>query len=509
LAGEDLERGRHRLVVGALGEAVVGVGHLQGPEGQRGEVAAAPAEGEHLALLKVRDSRTPNDNISPSTSGIDAGATGDLVYFPLDEYATYQTLRYTVAPAVDPNQPPVAALSTNPNPPVITQGGSVTFNAGTSSDPDGAIVSYEWDFDYQPGSPVWTPGTATPPAQVFPTPGTYTVAVQVTDDGTPPLTDIETVAVTVNPPPPVSNKAVWAAYPSGGIMRGNADGTGATVINGSGRYPRISADGNTVVFSAGAGIGGSLYVWRQSTGVMLIRAQADDPQGYGFRADEVDLSADGSKVVYTDARAGANPPKDCWISDWNGANLVRLTPNDGGCHEMPKIAANGSMVVLYKRSTGRVLKVNPNGTGLTDIGPCTDGPPFLNATGTTVYVKRTFNTLWKTDIDGNNAVSIRTVGNYFAVAANESKVVYDGGGQSVWLANLDGTGTPIQLLNPSVDGYNGWFVSINNDGTWAGWGGLLNRGGTYDVANGLKYQAPAVFANQLYDGVTVGPVGMF
>ncbi len=50
--------------------------------------------------------------------------------------------RVTVLAA--PNQPPVAAFGMNPNP--AKPGETVTFDGGASSDPDGQIVEYLWDF---------------------------------------------------------------------------------------------------------------------------------------------------------------------------------------------------------------------------------------------------------------------------------------------------------------------------------------------------------------------------
>jgi len=43
-----------------------------------------------------------------------------------------------------PNQPPGANFTYLPENPVVGQ--AVTFNASESYDPDGSIVSYEWDF---------------------------------------------------------------------------------------------------------------------------------------------------------------------------------------------------------------------------------------------------------------------------------------------------------------------------------------------------------------------------
>lgn len=43
------------------------------------------------------------------------------------------------------NPPPVASFSYSPENPAVNQ--TVTFNASNSTDPDGNITNYEWDFD--------------------------------------------------------------------------------------------------------------------------------------------------------------------------------------------------------------------------------------------------------------------------------------------------------------------------------------------------------------------------
>jgi len=71
-------------------------------------------------------------------------------------------------------QPPVASFTAIPNPAV--QRATVTFNASGSSDPDGTIVSYAWDFGDSTG------GTGVVAFHAYLTYGTINVTLTVTDN---------------------------------------------------------------------------------------------------------------------------------------------------------------------------------------------------------------------------------------------------------------------------------------------------------------------------------------
>jgi PKD repeat protein len=85
----------------------------------------------------------------------------------------------------DLNEPPQAILEadkTSGRPPM-----EVAFDASASSDPDGSIVDYEWDFDgdgqyNEPGNEEAARGLASPAPLTFSGNGSYSVSVQVTDN---------------------------------------------------------------------------------------------------------------------------------------------------------------------------------------------------------------------------------------------------------------------------------------------------------------------------------------
>ncbi len=98
---------------------------------------------------------------------------------------------YSWVAAPPPNQAPMASFTHS------CTGLTCTFD-DTSTDGDGTIASRSWSFG----------GTADPQAHTFPSPGTYTVTLNVTDDDGAPST--ASAHVTVTAPPP--NQAPMASF---------------------------------------------------------------------------------------------------------------------------------------------------------------------------------------------------------------------------------------------------------------------------------------------------------
>lgn len=101
-----------------------------------------------------------------------------------------------------PDEPPVAIIETDPDPATGVTPLDVDFDGSNSYDPDGTIVSFEWDYSYN-GSTFNTEGTGVTATHRYTNNGstnrTFTAALKVTDnDG---YTDIDTVSVTVEPTP--------------------------------------------------------------------------------------------------------------------------------------------------------------------------------------------------------------------------------------------------------------------------------------------------------------------
>jgi hypothetical protein len=94
-----------------------------------------------------------------------------------------------------PNKPPVAQISGSPCP---TSGLACSFDGGGSSDPDGTISTYAWDF----GDTKTASGETAD--HTYADPGTYTVKLTVTDNKGLKTTTSLTVTVKDTTPPPSS-----------------------------------------------------------------------------------------------------------------------------------------------------------------------------------------------------------------------------------------------------------------------------------------------------------------
>lgn len=79
------------------------------------------------------------------------------------------------------NQDPEAAISTEPSPPEGSLPLEVSFDASASFDPDGSIVSYEWDFG-DPNSGEDNTASGKQVTHTYYEEGTFTVKLTVTDD---------------------------------------------------------------------------------------------------------------------------------------------------------------------------------------------------------------------------------------------------------------------------------------------------------------------------------------
>jgi hypothetical protein len=99
------------------------------------------------------------------------------------------------------NQPPVATIDSSP---VVGDPRTIAFDGSRSTDPDGRVVDFAWDFGDG------TVGTGSHPQHSYPRPGSYTVELEVTDDGGATGTTTSVIEV-MAPPAPIANPDTYRA----------------------------------------------------------------------------------------------------------------------------------------------------------------------------------------------------------------------------------------------------------------------------------------------------------
>ena len=202
------------------------------PEPLVAVVSATPTEGDAPLVVTASGLESTGNPVTyewdQDFDGVtfDVDATGDTVSFTYNNWGIYTlALRVTDAEATTDiatvtisvntagNAMPVASLAASP-----LSGASplaVTLDASGSTDSDGNILWYLWDFDYRDGTFTEEERTSGPSlVHTFYFPGDFTVAVKVLDDAGG--WDVATVAVSVSDsivtfPDPELEKAVRAA----------------------------------------------------------------------------------------------------------------------------------------------------------------------------------------------------------------------------------------------------------------------------------------------------------
>ncbi|QPV61974.1 PKD domain-containing protein [Halosimplex litoreum] len=161
------------------------------------------------------------------------------------------------------NQPPSASFTVSDSNPDVGQ--TVTFDASGpsgSNDPDGSIVSYNWDF----GDGATDSGST--PTHAYGSTGSYTVTLTATDDDGATDTATQTVSVGTSNQPPTAD-----AGPDETVEEGNSvglDGTGSTDSDGtvtgyawtitSGQGSLSDANTETPTYNAPADVSGDQSV---------------------------------------------------------------------------------------------------------------------------------------------------------------------------------------------------------------------------------------------------------
>ncbi len=374
----------------------------------------------------------------------------------------------TVTIVVNPNQAPTAVANSTsvfgPSP------FTVVFDGSTSTDPDGTLESYAWDFgDGETSDEI-------SPSHTFTDPGAYTVTLTVTDDN-------------------------------------GATSTATRVVTAEDSYLYVSADGS----DAGAGttvdpLGSITEALSQAVARDKVGIRVAGGSYAGFTVvDGIDVTggfdenwdAGGDATVVTGAAGSAGVVADGATS---GATLSNLTINGGGgLHATGVLATNGSVLTLVDTV---VDSGEASGAGSSAYGVRALSGSDVNVVNSTVTAQDgvvgaqgTAGTNGGGGANGNAGGPFPGVGNSPGGAAVGSGLAAGGAGVagvgSICCnsdgrdGNAGGGGAPGGAKGTSGNGGGGRGGSGGGAGTVAGTPGAAGGG---DIVAGETYSATAAGA---------------
>ena len=189
-----------------------------GPDGMRlyvdGQQVAARADttsGEDIfGYWRVGGDTIDTTWPNRPTSTFFNGAIDDVAIFPTVLTPAQIATQWSVSRGAPANTPPIAAFSST------TSTLTATFTAAGSTDADGTVASYAWDFGDG------ATGTGVSPSHAYPLSGTYQVKLTVTDNGGAATSITKPVTVTGGNANPV---AAFTSSTSGLTLSANGSGS--------------------------------------------------------------------------------------------------------------------------------------------------------------------------------------------------------------------------------------------------------------------------------------------
>lgn len=272
------------------------------------------------------------------------------------------------------NQPPVAIADASP-----TSGEApltVEFDGSASYDPDGTIVSYEWDFNGD-GTPDATTQTA---SYEFAAEGTYLVILTVTDNLG--KQDSDALVITVGTP------SIYFASDRTGdleVFRMDTDGSSpaqVTDVPGPDMFPALAPNGrDRLAFSSVRSTLGScpdcsfdLFI-SEPDGTLPINLTPVQTLSHEVQPS---WSPDRTKIVFASDKDHLGTAFGLYLYDL-GTNQITTLFVEAGSHALaPAWSPDGKWIAFASDRDGdfEVYKIRPDGTGLTQLTNNTDADGF-------------------------------------------------------------------------------------------------------------------------------------
>lgn len=262
------------------------------------------AQGTYPGLVKVLDSYAPGQNTHPFIGENDGGkrmpiGTSPLMgLFEIEEFATYQVFTVDVSQSMIP---PTGILVLDPSV-IVNPPGTVDLDATGSTDADGSITTYEFDFDWDGIEANFnadaTNATGLATTTTYNTPGSYTIGLKVTDNDL--LVDYQSVDLKVNSTPTadlVKDPDV-ATLEQADLISLDASGSSdldGTIVN----YEfDCDWDGIPANFNVDYSTASGSYLYRLlDTGTFTIGVRVTDDDG-GIDYDSVDIEVTPRTVIF-------------------------------------------------------------------------------------------------------------------------------------------------------------------------------------------------------------------